>query len=178
MSTITGFVPDEIMAKMSDTLRAALALVSVAADVPNGINAVAAKHWNVSCIESTWDDFKKSKPSSGAAYGGHLLLSHMSLPGNEMAPPAWDGRVSIRLRTACPAQRSTGNISDLAAISYPAACRRKIIETVIANRRWGYNNVYRSLISNWSKVEDNDPGLVVMDNTALVQFTFTVTPIG
>lgn len=143
-----------------------------------GVPAIAAKQWNVSSLYPNWDDFKKATPSAGQTYGGHLLLSHQGSPFEEMAPPAWHQQMRIKLRMGIPSQRATGQPSDLAAITYMAECRRQLVEQVILNRRWGYNNVYSSGMQDWNKVEDADPGMITMDNTVLVRFTFKVSPVG
>lgn len=143
-----------------------------------GVPAISAKAWNVSSQFPNWEDFKKTTTSSGQGYGGHLLLTHQGMPADEMAPPAWGALQRIRLRMGIPAVRVVGRNDDLGAIVYAAECRRQLVEQVTLNRRWGYNNVYSSGLQDWNKVEDGDAGLITMDNTVLVRFTFKVTPVG
>jgi hypothetical protein len=150
----------------------------LAAVFTEGTPSIEAKDWNVSSTFSNWEDFKKATPSAGKGYGGHLLLTHQGMPLTEDAPPSWSAQERVRLKMAVPVRRQTGDESDFQMITYYAACRRKMAEVIVQNRRWGYNNVWASGLRDWSKVEDSDVNMITMDNTVLVNFTYIVTPVG
>jgi hypothetical protein len=147
-----------------------------AAQLAAGTVAIGAKHWTVSSLPSNWEQFKKDNPTAGENFGGLLLVSELGLPASEKAPPSWHAQLRARLRMAMPVVRRTGYETDLEAVAYVAACRAAVVDCITRNRRWGYNNVFISGLSDWNKVEDSDPNLSVHDLTGNVQFSYTVTP--